>query len=248
MRSGLGFGYSVSTAGDVNGDGYSDILVGTSLNKVYAFYGSASGLNTSYDWMVTGDGNGAFGYSLSTAGDVNGDGYSDVIIGAPYYNSYAGRIYIYLGSDSGLASTPAYTKDGEVYSQLGFSVNLAGDVNGDGYSDVIAGGNNYDNYHGMAIVVFGSSTGPGALLTGWQPVHRSARDLEILYPRPGMSTVMAMPISWWVRICGMVVKRMRGPPGSFLAQRPVSQIPRIGRLNLIRNMPILDGRSIPPGM
>ncbi len=169
---GASFGYSVSTAGDVNGDGYSDILVGTSLNKVYAFYGSASGLNTSYDWLVTGDGGGAFGYSLSTAGDVNGDGYSDVISGAPYYNGYAGRVYIYLGSATGLMPAYDYFKDGEAYAQMGFSVNLAGDVNGDGYSDVIAGGNTFDNGRGSATVVYGSPSGPGVapvwVMTGTQ--------------------------------------------------------------------------------
>jgi hypothetical protein len=159
---GASFGYSVSTAGDVNGDGFSDILVGTSLNKVYAFYGSASGLNTSYDWLASGDGSGAFGYAVSSAGDVNGDGYSDVIIGAPYYNGYAGRVYIYLGSDTGLVPAYDYYQEGEAYAQLGLSVNLAGDVNGDGYSDVIAGGNTHDNDRGFASVVYGSPSGPGA--------------------------------------------------------------------------------------
>jgi hypothetical protein len=158
---GAGFGIAVSPAGDVNGDGYADVLVGTSVNKVYAFYGSASGLSASYNWLSIGDASGGFGQSLSTAGDVNGDGFSDVVIGAYMYNGYAGRIYIYLGSATGLATTPVLTRDGDAYAQLGISVGLAGDVNGDGYSDVIAGGNMYDGNRGFATVIFGSVGGLG---------------------------------------------------------------------------------------
>ena len=102
------FGYSVSRAGDVNGDGYSDIIVGANGNdaggnnagRAYIYFGGASMDNTA-DVILTGEAAGDyFGYSVSTAGDVNGDGYSDVIVGA-YLNdaggSDAGRAYIYFG-------------------------------------------------------------------------------------------------------------------------------------------------------
>ena len=85
----------------------------------------------------------SFGVSVATAGDVNGDGYSDVIVGAHDYDSDQtdeGRAYVYLGSASGLASSPAWTAEGDqAGADFGISVATAGDVNGDGYSDVIVG-------------------------------------------------------------------------------------------------------------
>src|SRR5439155_17283142 len=87
------FGYSVATAGDVNGDGYADVMVGayncdaavTGEGRAYVYYGSASGLPTTPSWTAapTGQTTAYFAISVSTAGDVNGDGYSDIIVGAP---------------------------------------------------------------------------------------------------------------------------------------------------------------------
>ncbi|MBU1747549.1 MAG: integrin alpha, partial [Chloroflexi bacterium] len=76
------FGYSVASAGDVNGDGYADVIVGAygyqggaDAGKSYAFYGSASGLSTTSNWSSSGEHGGGFGYAVAGAGDVNGDGY-----------------------------------------------------------------------------------------------------------------------------------------------------------------------------
>ncbi|HKZ69178.1 MAG TPA: integrin alpha, partial [Anaerolineales bacterium] len=86
---------------------------------------------------ITGTG---FGFPVATAGDVNGDGYDDVIVGAHGYLSYTGRAYVFLGSGSGLNPTPAFTATGEVVNSFfGFAAGMAGDVNGDGYADVIIG-------------------------------------------------------------------------------------------------------------
>lgn len=85
------FGYSVGTAGDVNGDGYADVIIGayrydnglTDEGRVYVYHGSAAGLGTSYSWTIYGDqGSAWFGFSVGTAGDVTNDGYADVIVGA----------------------------------------------------------------------------------------------------------------------------------------------------------------------
>src|SRR6266568_780792 len=74
------------------------------------------------------------GLSVATAGDVNHDGFSDVIVGAPFYDNGQtdeGRAFVYLGSASGLATTPAWTAESDQASALfGFSVATAGDVNG----------------------------------------------------------------------------------------------------------------------
>ena len=166
------FGYSVSTAGDVNGDGYSDIIVGASKydngedneGTAFVYYGSASGLSTTSDWsMESNQGNGNFGSSVSTAGDVNGDGYSDVIIGAKEYNFGKGAAFVYYGSASGLSTTSDWSMESnQGDANFGYSVSTAGDVNGDGYSDIIIGARLYDNgqvNEGAAFVYYGSASG-----------------------------------------------------------------------------------------
>ena len=75
------------------------------------YHGSAGGLNTTAAWTAQSDrGHAYFGYSVGTAGDVNGDGYADVIVGAPYCNG-EGRAFVYLGSDAGLSATAAWTAE-----------------------------------------------------------------------------------------------------------------------------------------
>ncbi|GAX59205.1 hypothetical protein SCALIN_C01_0136 [Candidatus Scalindua japonica] len=171
------FGWSVSTAGDVNGDGYSDVIVGAPLynngeadeGMAFLYLGSSSGLNTTSTGDWTGEGNqhsAYFGWSVSTAGDVNGDGYSDIIIGAYGYDSgevNEGAAFVYHGSSSGFGTNADWTAEGNQGSaSFGISVSTAGDVNGDGYSDVIVGANEFDNGNvneGMANVYYGSAMG-----------------------------------------------------------------------------------------
>jgi hypothetical protein len=171
-QAGASFGGSVSTAGDVNGDGYSDVIVGAYLydneqadeGRVFVYHGSSGGLSTSANWTAESDqAEAQFGYSVSSAGDVNGDGYSDVIVGAPYYEylrTNEGMTFAYHGSSFGLSDSsywsPSPTQE---EAHFGNSVSEAGDVNGDGYSDVIVGAPNYDQgeeYEGMASVFFGN--------------------------------------------------------------------------------------------
>jgi hypothetical protein len=159
------FGYSVASAGDVNGDGYADVVVGAHGNdggagQVYVYHGSASGLSTTPDWNATGEASDYFGWSVASAGDVNGDGYADVVVGAI---NNAGEAYVYHGSASGLSATPDWSDQGEAASDnFGFSVASAGDVNGDGYADVVVSAMYNDDAGsnaGEAYVYHGSASG-----------------------------------------------------------------------------------------
>lgn len=171
-------GTEVSYAGDVNGDGYDDVLVSapyydngeTNEGIVYAYYGSASGLPATPSWTEElNQGEANFGYSISNAGDINGDGYDDVIIGAPYYDNGQtdeGKVFVYYGSAAGLDTIAVWSyESNQVSACLGFGVCTAGDVNNDGYDDVIAGAFGYDNgqtNEGVAYVFHGSLSGLSA--------------------------------------------------------------------------------------
>jgi len=101
-----------------------------------------------------------FGLSVATAGDVNGDGFSDVIVGSPGENTNAGKVYLFLGSKTGLATTPAWTAVGaSQHALFGASVAAAGDVNGDGFGDVVIGAPGEDMYQSSAVVYYGGGDG-----------------------------------------------------------------------------------------
>ncbi len=103
------------------------------------------------------------GLTVGTAGDVNGDGYADVIVASPILNSNRGIALVFHGSAQGLADSPDWTGEGERTGDwYGMSAGTAGDVNGDGYADVIVGADSHDNGQtdeGRAYVYFGSPSG-----------------------------------------------------------------------------------------
>jgi hypothetical protein len=172
-------GYAVGTAGDVNGDGFADVMVGAPKDYTpegiregvsRVFYGCAAGIYSALvpDWESgSGDSGSDFGGAVATAGDVNNDGYADIIIGAPTFHSdevqvgAVGAAFVYHGSAAGLNADPAWQFMGEKESQFGIAV-AGGNFNGDSYSDVIVGAGNYavsEVPQGAVFVFYGSENG-----------------------------------------------------------------------------------------
>ncbi len=175
--AGAAFGSSVDNAGDINGDGYEDLIVGAPLTDVggeitltdagaaYIFYGSATGLAATADAVLLGTQDGEhFGHAVAGIGDVNGDGFDDVAVSAPFADDEAadqGRVNVFLGSAAGLSATPQISVFGQAGSEFGNSLD-GGDVNGDGFADLIVGAPLWDNGEtdeGVAIVYYGSAAG-----------------------------------------------------------------------------------------
>lgn len=203
-------GTSVASAGDVNGDGYDDIVVGAKLGddggnvagEAYVIFGGATAfgavdgtgravinvttLSAAEGFIIQGDA--AYdvaGYSVSGAGDINGDGFDDLIVSAKNGDDggySAGEAYVVFGTDqgfgaadgagrqvidlTGLAAAQGFIVQGDTdEDQLGRSVHGAGDVNGDGYDDIIVGADGGDDggdRAGEAYVVFGGAGGFGS--------------------------------------------------------------------------------------
>jgi hypothetical protein len=170
------FGAAVARAGDVNGDGFDDLIVGApywdedtdiKIGKVFVYHGSSGGLTTA-SWTMLGENDDdRFGGSVATAGDVDGDDYDEVLVGSQRHDNGQideGKVYAFHGSSGGLSGSPDWTyESNQIEALLGTSVSSAGDVNNDGYDDIIVGEPKTDvspySQAGKAHIFVGSNTG-----------------------------------------------------------------------------------------
>jgi hypothetical protein len=173
-QAGAQFGFSIACAGDVNGDGFNDVVVGApkynngtvGQGRVTIYHGSPFGITSANQTLygATINPNANFGYCVASAGDINGDAFSDIIIGSPFYNQTnigEGRADVFNGSVTGTsASSSWFVRSAANNFNLGFSVASAGDVNSDGYSDIIV--SQPGDSKGRINSYHGSSTGLGA--------------------------------------------------------------------------------------
>ena len=182
----------VSSAGDINGDGFDDIIAGTAYDglfngSAYVIFGRAGGFDPSLSVtdldgtngfaMRAVDAGDSLGYSVSGAGDINGDGLLDVIVGAPLADggpddtpNQAGESYVVFGRASGFGSSfPLSSLDGSNGfliagigddDRAGLAATVAGDINGDGFADLVVGGRSTAG----GFVVFGQASGFGSVL------------------------------------------------------------------------------------
>jgi hypothetical protein len=191
-------GWSVSSAGDINGDGIDDLLIGAKgayayasstddAGSTYVIFGKSGATRSDIDLsaLAAADGfkiEGAYdrdysGWSVSSAGDVNGDGIDDLLIGAPYAyayassSDYAGSSYVIFGKSgatrldidlSNLALADGFKIEGaDDNDYSGWSVSSAGDINGDGIDDMLIGAYNADpssrNSAGSSYFILGKS-------------------------------------------------------------------------------------------
>lgn len=163
------FGNRTMGVGDVNGDGYGDLMVGapaydTNRGKAYLYCGGPAGLSAGAKPCWTAEGSqvgGQFGDRVGQAGDVNGDGYDDVFLSVPFWKG-VGRCEVYLGGPKGLGKAPNWAlspKDGGLSQAFGDCTHPTGDVNGDGYDDLLVGAYQANSATGRALLYLGGPKG-----------------------------------------------------------------------------------------
>ena len=234
-------GTAVSGGGDINGDGFDDLVVASpnysrytedqvSLSSSYVIFGKANntdvelsdidtGASDSVGFRLTGFKNSTFNTrdSISTGGDINGDGFDDVVFGAPQTvisSTVVGAAYVVFGKENGFANLDVtdlngttgftFTDSARGYDSrlayIGAAVSLEGDVNGDGFDDLVVGApgqnkyrNSAEEYDGEVYVIFGRSSFSGTAtiqatsLTGSSSTGFAATGLENQQARTGSS-------------------------------------------------------------
>jgi hypothetical protein len=176
-QAGGHYGTVVASAGDINGDGCGDIAVATGLGNIYVYFGSRTEVISSQQPTVL------VGETVAGAGDVNNDGFGDLIIGQPSALGGQGQALLMLGSLTGLVQSGWAASDSQA-SHFGRSVASAGDVNGDGFGDVIVGATDTTGIGRVYVYL-----GDGAANDGREPTRSVPRALLAL--DPGTTTPLA---------------------------------------------------------
>lgn len=177
---------------DVNADGYSDMIVGNAnanttsgSGRVFVFHGSSSGFASRPNFSASAVASGAHGMMVANAGDVNGDSYDDILVGDPMLSgteSYQGAAYVYYGSSTGLSRLKPWRVVGHsAGAVLGVAGIAAGDIDGDGYDDVLVTAPGYDSdgdgsQVGRAYLYGGSATGLARLPIGMEGPRDASMD------------------------------------------------------------------------
>jgi len=152
-----GYGSAVSSAGDFNGDGFKDIIVGSPFSgsgRVYVYFGGPNA-DSLPDMVLSAPPNTVFfGLSISAAGDFNGDGYDDIVVGDDYFSS---GFYVYFGGPTADDRPDLFLFIPFQFLRQPHSI-ATGDVNGDGYSDLVAG---FGTPRDRLLVYYGGPTADG---------------------------------------------------------------------------------------
>jgi hypothetical protein len=209
-------GASISTAGDMNGDGFDDLVIGapladpggnTNAGMTYVLFGNAGPFPADFAVNLTNGSNGfrlnglapydQSGITVHSAGDVNADGLDDLIIGAPYADpngvDQAGEAYVFFGKSGdydinydlpSIAGVNGFRMQGtDEMDRFGYSVGSAGDINGDGFDDIMIGAERADpngvGDAGETYVVFGGN------FTGGSEVQTGGTGVDTLYASMG---------------------------------------------------------------
>ena len=155
-EEGAWFGCGLAGAGDVDGDGYDDLVVGAlsddgmgdESGAIYLYLGSSDGVDPTTEQKLKASDAGKwhyFGQAVSSAGDLDQDGYADIVVGAYGENSggfESGAAYVYRGGSDGIdldTEDKLVAPDGHYGQQFGRKVSGGGDVDGDGYPDIVVG-------------------------------------------------------------------------------------------------------------